>query len=167
MKSESASRFGVWVRKNSVRPWDQRRITREHAVHLGHISSAEFRLEHGRRSVVPVTTAQTGVVRDVPGALLEVRHEPTPLEHFGQQVRGLLTRQMHTTELGDRVVAVLEEDSGVQLFGTFQPNRRIDGDVALDVEVSNKLIKEQTTKRFRRSGVARKQRPLNNFGQVH
>ena len=52
---------------------------------------------------------QPRVVRDVARRLLEVRHQPAPLEDLREQVRRLLAREVHAAELRDGVVAVLEE----------------------------------------------------------
>ena len=56
-------------------------------------------------------------VGDVAGGLLEVGHEPAPLEHLGQDVGRALARQVHAAELGHRVVAVLEEHPLVESLG--------------------------------------------------
>jgi malonate-semialdehyde dehydrogenase (acetylating)/methylmalonate-semialdehyde dehydrogenase len=47
---------------------------------------------------------------------------------------------MHPAELGDRIVAVLEEHLLVQLFGSFETDRRVDGLVAGDVEIADELV---------------------------
>ena len=81
-------------------------------------------------AVVAVATAEAAVVRDVARRLLEVRHQPAPLEHLGEQVRRLLAREVHPAELGDGVVAVLEEHPVVELLGPPQPDGGVDGGVA-------------------------------------
>jgi hypothetical protein len=50
------------------------------------------------------------VVGDVARRLLEIGREPGPLEELRQQVRGPFARDVGAAELGDRVVAVPEED---------------------------------------------------------
>ena len=50
---------------------------------------------------------------------------------------------MHPTELGDGVVAVLEEHAVVELLGAAQPDGRVDGEVAGEVEVVHELVEEQ------------------------
>ena len=50
---------------------------------------------------------------------------------------------MDATELGHRVIAVLHEDSLVELLCPAHPNGGIDRRVTLDVELTNKLVEEQ------------------------
>ena len=112
------------------------------------------RLDEDRRvPVEAVAAAEAGVVGDVPGALLEVAHQPTPLEHLGEDVRRLLAGQVHAAELGDRVVAVLEEDLLVQLLGAFQADGGVDGMIAADVEVADELVEEQPAQALRAAAV--------------
>ena len=116
--------------------------------------------EHRRRSVVAVAPAEPRVVRDVARRLLEVRHEPAPLEDLGEQVRRLLAREVHATELRDGVVAVLEEHAVVELLGAAQPDGRVDGEVAGEVEVADELVEEEAPQALRRcASTARTARP--------
>ena len=121
-----------------------------------------------RVAVVAVPTAEARVVGDVAGGLLEVGHEPTPLEHLGEQVRGLLAGQVHATELGDRVVAVLEEDPVVELLGPPQarPWRRWTASPEMSSSPTNSSRKSRR-RLFERAGVAGEQRALHHLGQVH
>ena len=96
------------------------------------------------------TATETAVVRDVAGRLLEVGHEPAPLEDLGEQVRRLLARQVHASELGDGVVAVLEEHAVVELLGPPQADGCVDGEVAGEVEVADELVEEQASQALRR-----------------
>jgi len=48
--------------------------------------------------VIAEAPARTVVVGHVAGGLLEVGHEAAPLEDLGQDVRGLLTGEVHTAE---------------------------------------------------------------------
>ena len=50
---------------------------------------------------------------------------------------------MHASELGDRVVAVLEEHPVVELLGPPQPDGRVDGEIAGEVEVADELVQEE------------------------
>ncbi len=92
--------------------------------------------------VAVVAARQALVVGDVARRLLEVRHEPSPLEHLGEDVRRLLAGEVDPAELRDRVVAVLEEDPLVQLLRASQADRGVDGRVARDVELSYELVEE-------------------------
>ena len=122
--------------------------------------------EHRRVAVEAVAAADARVVGDVPGALLEVAHQPAPLEHLGEDVRRLLAGQVDTAELGDGVVAVLEEHLLVQLLGTLEADRRVDGVVAADVEIADELVEEQPAQALRAAAVAGEQRALDHLGQV-
>ncbi len=93
-------------------------------VHVGDVAPRVLaRGEHVAVAVVPVPTVELLVVLDVARRLLEVRHEPTPLEDLGEQVRRLLAREVHATELRDGVVAVLEEHAVVELLGALAGRR--------------------------------------------
>ena len=74
---------------------------------------------------------------------------------------------MDAAELGDRIVAVVEEDPFVELLGAFETHRGIDRLVAADVEVADELVEEQPTERLRAAAVASEQRALDDLGQVH
>ena len=65
------------------------------------------------------TPAGPVVVAHVARRLLQVRGQPSPLQRLGQQLRGLLAREVHAAELGHRVVAVLDEDVLVEARGAF------------------------------------------------
>ena len=81
----------------------------EQAVHVADVAGAEPAGEDRRVTEEAVAPAEPGVVGDVAGALLEVAHQPAPLEHLGQDVGRLLAGQVDAAELGDGVVAVLDE----------------------------------------------------------
>jgi hypothetical protein len=121
----------------------------EEPVHVADVAQAQPGPQHLRVPVVAVAAAQAGVVGDVPGRLLQVGHEPAPLEDLGQQVGGLLAGQVHPAELGHRVVAVLEEHPVVELLGPPQADGGVDGLVALDVEVADELVEEQPPQALR------------------
>ena len=108
-----------------ARPLHHRRqqiaVRVEQRVHLADVARAEPRLAQLGVAVVAVATAEARVVRDVARRLLEVGHEPAPLEHLREQVRRLLAREVHATELGDGVVAVFEEHAVVELLRPPQP----------------------------------------------
>ncbi len=95
----------------------ERAVRVEHPVHLADEAGAVWRVEDlGRAEVAVLPVLEPLVVRDVARRLLEVRHEAPPLEHLRQHVRGLLAGEVDTTELGHRVVAVLDEDLLVELL---------------------------------------------------
>jgi hypothetical protein len=119
------------------------------------------------RPVEAVAAVEAAVVVDVPGRLLEVGHQPTPLEHLRQQVRRLLAREVDAAQLGDRVVAVLEEDLVVELLGPVEPDRGVDRGVPRDVEVADELVEEQAAQALGRARVPGEQRTLDDLGQVH
>jgi hypothetical protein len=69
----------------------------EDAVHLPDEARPMGRVEQlGRPEVAVLPVGQPLVVRDVARRLLEIGHEPSPLEDFGQQVGGLLAGQVDT-----------------------------------------------------------------------
>ena len=138
----------------------------EDSVEIADVPGAEWTGEHRWVAVVAVPPTEPGVVGDVAGALLEVAHQPTPLEDLGEQVRCLFARQVNPTELGDRVVAVVEEHPLVQLLRPVEADRGIDGMVAAHVEVADELVEEQPAKRLVAAAVPGEQRALDDFGQV-
>ena len=138
----------------------------EEAVEVGDVPHAEPRLAHFRRPEVAIATEDARVVLDVPRRLLEVRHQAAPLEDLREQVRRLLTREVHAAELGDGVVAVLEEHALVELFRAAQPDRRVDGEVAGEVEIADELVEEQPAQALVGTGVPREQRALHDLGQI-
>src|SRR5205085_8486151 len=117
-------------------------------------------------AVVTEATVELLVVLDVTRRLLEVRHESAPLEDLGEEVRRLLAGEVHTTELRDGVVAVLEEHAVVELFGATQADRGIHGEVAGEVEVVHELVEEEATQARVRARVPREERALHDLGQV-
>ena len=139
----------------------------EHAVHVAHVAGAEGRVEQARVAEVAVVAGgEALVVGDVAGGLLEVGHQPAPLEHLGQDVRGLLAGQVDAAELGHRVVAVLEEDLLVELLGPLQADRGVDRGVTGDVQLTDELVQEEPAQALRGPGVAGEQGPLDHLGQV-
>ena len=138
----------------------------EHPVHVADVTRSERRGQNGRIAIEPVPATEPGVVGDVAGRLLEVRHEPTPLEHLGQDVRGLLAREVHPTELGHGVVAVLDEDLVVERLGALEAHGGIDAGVTRDVEVVHELVEKQASQRLGRPRIPREQGALRHFRQV-
>ena len=58
-------------------------------------------LELGGQVVAPAIVQAIGVGH-IPRRLLEIGHEPAPLEHLRQHVRDVLARDVRAAELGDR-----------------------------------------------------------------
>ena len=114
--------------------------------------------------VFPLAVGPVGVW-NVPGRLLEVRHEAPPLEHFRQDVRHALARHVRAAELRNRVVAVFVQHARVQLVGAGRADRGA-GRSAVSRNVASELIQEQTAQCFRRSRIAREQGALDGFRQV-
>ena len=139
----------------------------EDPVEVADVAGTERAGEHRRVAEVPVSPAEPGVVGDVAGALLEVAHQAAPLEDLRQQVRRLLTRQMHAAQLRHRVVAVVEEHALVQFLGTIEADRRIDRQVAGHVEISDELVEEQAPQRLGTAAVPSEQRALDDLRQIH
>ena len=145
----------------------QRGVGVEETIHLPHVAQRERRRQDLGIAVVAVAATETGVVGDVPGRLLEVGGQSPPFEDLGQQVRCLLAREVHPTQLGHGVVAVLEEDPLVELLGPLEPDRGIDREVAGDVEIADELVEEETAQRLGRAGVPGEEGTLDHLGKVH
>ncbi len=145
---------------------EQQRVGIEEAIHVADVASAEAAGEHRRIAIEAISTADARVVGDVARALLEVAHEPAPLEHLGEHVGSLLTGQVHAAELGDGIVAVLEEDLLVQFLGTFEADRGVDGVVAADVEIADELVEEQSPQALGAAAVSGEQRAFDHLRQV-
>ena len=145
----------------------QRAVRVEDAVHLADEAGAVRRVEDlGRAEVAVLPVVEPLVVRDVARRLLEIRHEASPFENLREHVGRLLAGEVDAAELGHRVVAVFDEDFLVELLGALQPDGRIDGGVARDVELPDELVEEEPAEALGRSGVAGEERSLDHFGQV-
>ncbi len=138
----------------------------EEHVEVGDVARPQRRPGDLRVPPVSVPPAEAAVVRDVAGRLLEVRHEAAPLEDLREQVRRLLASQVHASELGHRVVAVLEEHPVVELLGSPEPDGRVDGEIAREVEVADELVEEQAPQALGRARIAGEQGALHDLGQV-
>ena len=145
---------------------DEQAVRVEHAVHVADVAGAVARREHPRVTEVPVTPTEAGVVGDVAGALLEVAEQPSPFEDLGQQVRGLLARQVDATELGDGVVPVLDEHLLVEVFRPRQTDGGVETLVADDVELADELVEEQSPQALRAPAVTGEEGALHDLGQV-
>ena len=146
---------------------DQGAIRIEHPVHVAHVPGAETRIQDVDVAIEAVPAGQSCVVRDVTRALFEITRQPTPLEDLGENVGGLLAGEMHATQLSDRVVAVLEEDLLIELFGSLQADRRVHPEVARHIQVPHEFVEKEATQTLGASAIAREQRALHDLGQVH
>ena len=64
----------------------------EHTVHVADVAGAKRASQHCWVAVVAVSPSQTRVVGHVASALFEIRHEATPLQNLGEQIRSLFAR---------------------------------------------------------------------------
>ena len=87
------------------------RVDREQLVHR----RPEFRAQLLVAVEAVATAGQRLVVGDVAGRLLEVGGEATALQQLGEDVGDPLAGDVGAADLGDRVVAVADEDALVQL----------------------------------------------------
>ncbi len=137
------------------------RVDPEQLVHRRAVGGAEV--------VVGVVAVAAGaldrlVVGDVAGRLLEVGGEPAALKDLREHVRDPLAGDVRAADLGDRVVAVADEDALVEARGA----------LALDpVErplagrhVVGELLQEQAPQRPRVARIAGEERPLDRLGEV-
>ena len=138
----------------------------EHAVHVADVPRAQPAGEHRRVAVVAIAPAEAGVVGDVAGALLEVAHQATPLEHLRQHVRGLLAGDVHAGQLGHGIVAVLDEHLLVQVFGPLEADRGVDRVITRDVEIADELVEEEPPEALGAAAVPGEQRALHDLGKV-
>jgi hypothetical protein len=69
-------------------------------------------------------------------------------------------------ELGDRVVAVLEEHLLVEVLGPLQPHGGVHGLVTGDVQLADELVEEEAAEALGAARVAREERSFDDFGQV-
>jgi hypothetical protein len=118
-------------------------------------------VELGRHVIAPVA-ARAIRVRDVAGGLLEVGHEPAPLEHLGQDIGRALAGEVHAAELGHGVVAVFREHALVE---PLRP-RRAHGRRGPRRRLLEEFIEEKPAERLGRARVAGEERTLDDFGQV-
>ncbi len=73
---------------------------------------------------------------------------------------------MDPTELGDRIVAVLEEHPVVELLGPGQAHGGVHPVVAADVEIADELVEEEAPQALAGAGVAGEEGALHHLGQV-
>ena len=106
-------------------------------------------------------------VRDVARRLLEVRHQPAPLEHLGQQVGCALAGEVHAAELRHRVVAVLVRARARRAarLGACRPRRGAEAPGRCSVPGRNSSRNSRRSD-FARARVAGEQRALHDLGQV-
>ena len=96
------------------------------------------RMSELRAAMVEVAAVRTRSIEpDVPGRLFERRDaDATVLQRFGRQGRHALDRDMSACQLGDRVVAVADQHTLVELLGA------ADGDHIVGVGRSSRQLME-------------------------
>ena len=101
-------------------------------------------------NVIAVPAPGPVVIRDVARRLLEIGHEPAPLEHLRQDVRRALARQVNPAELGDRVVAVFDEHALEELLGPARARIALGrtGGRRLQTARAQELVEEEPAKRL-------------------
>ena len=146
---------------------DPFRVPLERVVHRAHVAVAQRAPFELRRDVIPPAAVQPIRVGHVAGRLLEVRHQPAPLEHFRQDVRHVFAGDVRAAELCDRVVAVLVEHARVQLLGARDrraPAGRLPG--LRRADLVGEFVEEQAAQRLGGSRVPREQRPFHGLGKI-
>ncbi len=139
-----AGGLGEALREPGLELGKRRAVGVEHPVHVTHVPGPHRRLEHlGVTVIAVVTGAEPAVVGHIACGLLEIRHQPAPLEHLGEHVRSLLAGQVHSAELCHRVVAILEEHAVVELLGAPQSHGGVDAGVPGHVQLAHELVEEQ------------------------
>ena len=73
---------------------------------------------------------------------------------------------MHAAQLRDGVVAVLEEDAFVEVFGALQADGRVDGEVTGEVEIADELVEEEAAQALVGTRVAREERAFHDLGEI-
>ena len=116
--------FGV-DREGAVQSLDVPRTQRSVGKLRGHV-------------VLEAPTGPAGV-RHVARRLLEVGHQPAPLQDLGQDVGRALAGEVHTAQLGHRVVAVFQEHPFVELLSALHADG---GGHCLRLHLLHELIEE-------------------------
>ena len=101
------------------------RVGLEHAIHFADVSGTDTGGKEMRIPVVAKSSAKASIVSDIAGALFEIRHQSASLEHLGQDIRCLLTRKVHSSELRNGVIAVFNKYLFVEFLGSRQAHRRV------------------------------------------
>ena len=144
-------------------PLERARVDREDLVHRGAELGPEPLV-----AVVAVAAAgvlgQRLVVGDVAGRLLEVGGEAAALQHLGEDVGDPLAGDVGAADLGDRVVAVAEEDALVELRGALAL-LRVEGPAA-GRRVGGELLQVEAAHGPGIARIAGKKRPLDRLRQV-
>ena len=104
-------------------------------------------------------------IRHVPRRLFEVRHQASPLEDFGQNVRHAFAGDVGAAELRDGIVAVLTQDPRVQSVRAVAAHRGLRRERTA-IELTEKLVEEQSADRLGRARVAGEERSFHGFRQV-
>ncbi len=145
---------------------DPFRVGLERAVHRGDEAIVQRAAGELGGDVILPAAARFRRVGDVARGLLEVRHQPAPLEHLREEVRHALAGQVGAAELRHRVVSVFVEDAGVEAVGAVGPDRGPRRPRLPGADLAEELVEEQPPHGLRGSRVAREQRALDRLGKV-
>ena len=144
-------------------PLERARVDREQLVHRLPVLGTEL-------VVAVVAEAAAGVlgerlvVGDVSGRLLEVGGEAAALEDLGENVRYPLAGDVGAADLGDRVVAVAEEDPLVELRGALALGA-VEGSPAR-LDVACELLEIEPPHGSRIARIAGEKCPLDRLREV-
>jgi hypothetical protein len=130
------------------------RVGLERGVERAREALAERRLLDFRRHVVLPAAGRPLRVGHVARRLFEVRHQASPFEHLGQDVRNAFARDVGAAELRDRIVTVIAQHPRVQLVGAFGADRAR-GDGVRGCDLTEEFVEEQAPHRLGGARVAR------------
>ena len=139
---------------------ERARVDREDLVHR----RRELRAELVVAVEAVAAFGQRLVVGDVAGRLLQVGGEAAALQHLGEDVGDPLAGDVGAAELGDRVVAVADEDALVELRGA-GALVLVEGPAAARC-VGGELLQVEAAHRPGIARIAGKKRPLDGLRQV-
>ena len=135
-------RFGIFRAEVRFHPRNPARVGRERGVERAHELVSHWRASDLRRHVEFPLPVRTIGVRHVTRRLLEIRHQASPLEHLGQDVRRAFARHVRAAELRDRIVAVLAEHARIQPIGPLDADLGC-LDTRASVQLAGKFVEEQ------------------------
>ena len=144
--------------------FDPARVGFEEAIQRGAVMLAKRRAFELPGHVVLPAAGRLVRVWDVACRLFEIRHQPSPLDHFREDVRDALARQVHAAKLRDRIVSIFGKDLGIKAFGALESHAALGRRHGADV--FEKFVEKQPPQRFRRSRIPREERALHGFRQI-
>ena len=158
--SGSSSPRGQRAAAHSSTSPSERGVDREDLVHR----RGELRAELVVAVEAVAAFGQRLVVGDVAGRLLQVGGEAAALQRLGEDVGDPLAGDVGAAELGDRVVAVADEDALVELGGA-SPLVLVEGPAAAR-RIGGELLQVEAANRPGIARIAGKKRPLDGLRQV-